>query len=74
MTINTFVVRLHVHAGQPTDLKVALVGVEDDGFLLVVLAHHFHGESRDGGLEVGLLGIDHHSHVLLSTVLHTRTQ
>ena len=43
--------------------------VEDDGTLRVVSSHHLHGEPVDGGLEVGLLRVHHHAHVLLLGVL-----
>ena len=46
-----------------------LLCVEDDGTLRVVSPHHLHGEPVDGGLEVGLLRVHHHAHVLLLGVL-----
>lgn len=44
-------------------LKVRLVRIEDDGLVLVVLAHHLEGDARDGWLEVGLFGVYHYPNV-----------
>ena len=44
-------------------LQVALVGVEHHRLLSVILGHHLHCDPRDGGLEVGLLSVNHHPDV-----------
>jgi hypothetical protein len=44
-------------------LQVALIRVEYDGLFFVVFSHEFHSLTGNGWLEIGLLGIDHHSHV-----------
>ena len=51
------------HERVVADLQVVLIGVEDDGLLRVELLHHLHGDAVDGGLEVGLLGVNHHADV-----------
>lgn len=50
-------------------LQVALVGVEDDGLLLVVLLHHLHREAGNGWLEVCLFSIHHDPHISCSGIL-----
>ncbi len=45
-------------------LQVALVSVEDNGFVFVVHSHHLHAQSVNGDLEVRLLSVYHHAHVL----------
>lgn len=46
-------------------LQVALVRVEHDRLIRIVLAHHLESNPRDGRLEVRLLSIDHYTHVQL---------
>ena len=58
---------------QVTHLQVALVGVEDDGHLLVKSPLHLQGQSADGRLEIGLLGIHHESHSILYCMLEKET-
>ena len=58
---------------QVTHLQVALVGVEDDGHLLVKSLLHLQGQSADGRLEIGLLGIHHESHSILYCMLGKET-
>ena len=57
-----------------SDLHVALVSIENRDFFRVVLFHHFHGETSDGGLEVGLLGVDHDADVEVGRGLHDGMQ
>jgi hypothetical protein len=46
-----------------SNFHVALVSVENNGFLRVVLFHHFHSQTTNGRLEVGLFGVNHASEI-----------
>ena len=46
-----------------SNFHVALVSVENNSFLRVVLFHHFHSQTTDGRLEVGLFGVNHASEI-----------
>lgn len=50
-------------------LEVALVRVEDDGLLSVVLALHLQRQPADGRLEVGLLRVHHQTDAVLHGML-----
>ena len=49
--------------GMVSNFHVALVSVENNGFLRVVLFHHFHSQTTNGRLEVGLFGVNHASEI-----------
>lgn len=53
-------------------LQVALVGVENDGLVPVEDPLHLQGQSANGRLEVGLLGVHHQPHAVLQSVLRER--
>jgi hypothetical protein len=46
-----------------SNFHVALVSVENNGFLRVVLFHHFHSQTTNGRLEVCLFGVNHASEI-----------
>ena len=46
-----------------SNFHVALVSVENNGFLRVVLFHHFHCQTTNGRLEIGLFGVNHASEI-----------
>ena len=50
-------------------LQVVLIGVENNARVLVEMSHQLDCEAADGVLEIGLLGINEHSHLLLGSVL-----
>lgn len=49
--------------------QIALVRIKDNGLVLVVLAHHFQGDTGDGRLEVSLLRIHHDTHIQVRSSL-----
>ena len=55
-------------------LEITLVSVEDNGFVGVEFPHHFHGEARNGRLEVRLFSIHHQTDILLSSILKTHNK
>ena len=55
-------------------LQITLVGVEHYGFFGVILSHHFECDSRDGWLEVGLLGVNHNTNVKVLGSLETEAR
>lgn len=52
--------------------QVALIRVENDRLVTVVLTHELERDARDGRLEVRLLGVDHYTDVHISGSLTTR--
>ena len=46
-----------------SNFHVALVSVENNSFLRVVLFHHFHSQTTNSRLEVGLFGVNHASEI-----------
>lgn len=43
--------------------QITLISVEYDCLLRIVFSHHFQRDTRNGRLEVGLLGVNHYADI-----------
>lgn len=49
--------------------QVTLIRIEDDGLFRIIFSHHFKRDTRNGRLEVCLLGINHYANVQIFSSL-----